>query len=265
MKKLLLIPALFYYSISAQCQCSLPLITDFECTAPSVGSYPSTLTTVTNPSSTGINTSANVGRYVDDGTQGWDALVFDFGSPIDLSTNNILKIKLYSPSSIQILAKLEGGTANREVWSDFSINEGPLNSWIEFNFDFSGYNNNSSSGGDMNTKIVLFFNANVTTGTTTDTYHIDDIRLDSTVLSNEEFSENVVKMHPNPVIHQININSLQVINGYELIDITGKVIARNRVDQQQKFSIDVQTLVGGTYFLRLRSNYSIEIIPFIKH
>jgi len=259
MKKLLLITAFISYS-AVSAQCTLPIITDFECTAPSVGEYPEALTTVANPSKTGINTTDNVGQYIDDGTNAWDALVFDNGTtPIDLSTNNILQIKLYTPTSIQVLGKIEGGTTGREVWSP----ETPVNSWVQFEYDFSQYDNNNAAGGDMNTRIILFFNASKADGTPTDTYYIDDIKWTST-LSNEEFSVNDVTIHPNPAVNQININSQQVINGYDLIDLTGKVIKSSSVNQLKNFSIDVSALEEGAYFLNVKSNSSNETLKFIK-
>lgn len=153
---------------------TLPTVTDFESTKPAIGSYPTKLLTVSNHVPSGINTSSTIGQYTDDGTNGFDGLIFDYGSAIDLTTNNILKIKLYSTSSIQILAKLEGGSADREIWSSFSGDEGALNSWIEFTYDFSLYSNNST-GGDGNTRIVLFVNAGVSSGTTSDIFYIDDV------------------------------------------------------------------------------------------
>ncbi|MGB5982563.1 MAG: T9SS type A sorting domain-containing protein [Nonlabens sp.] len=152
-------------------QCNDPVITDFECSAPSnpiIGA----LATVPNPFPGGINNSNNVGRYTDDGTQGFDAMVVDYGSAIDLSVNNVLKLKFYSRSSVQILAKLEGGTP-QEIYSDFS----QVNTWQELAFDFS------ASIGNGNSRLVLFVNAAVTSGTPTDFYYLDDILFEDTVLT----------------------------------------------------------------------------------
>ena len=93
---------------------------------------------------------------------------------MDLSTHSILKLKLYSPASIQILVKIEGG-ASHEKYSILS-GDSNINTWTELEFDFSSYANNNVAGGDMNTRIVFFVNAGVTTGTTTDVYYIDDIQ-----------------------------------------------------------------------------------------
>lgn len=104
-------------------------------------------------------------------------LMFNYGTlniNVDLYNNylftllnnyNKLKFKLFSTSSIQVLAKIEGGSAV-EKWSDFST----ANTWQEFSYDFS----DSVTNG--NTKLVLFFNAGQSNGSIQDTYLIDELR-----------------------------------------------------------------------------------------
>ena len=38
--------------------------------------------------------SNNIGEFIDDGTNGWDNLLIDYGTEIDLTTNTILSFKL---------------------------------------------------------------------------------------------------------------------------------------------------------------------------
>ena len=120
---------------------------------------------VNNPLISCENRSQSVGKYTDNGSEPWDAFILNYGNPINLNTYNKLKFKLYTPSSIQVLAKIEGGSAV-EKWSDFSI----VDSWQEFTYDFS----DSISNG--NTTLVLFFNAGQSNGSTQDIYFIDNLR-----------------------------------------------------------------------------------------
>ncbi|MDD7914135.1 T9SS type A sorting domain-containing protein [Polaribacter haliotis] len=264
MKKILLIVLFISYNTFAQCVD--PTLTDFECSGPSHGAYPTTLTKVANPSATGINTSANVGRYVDNGTEGFDALVFDYGTAIDLSTNNFLKIKLHTPKSIQILAKLEGGTSAREVWSPFSIDEGPLNSWIEFTFDFSGFSDNST-GGDANTKLVLFINAGKSDGTTSDIYFLDDIQWTSSATAgiNDIALEKEIVAFPTITKDLVNIkttgNNIQNVNVY---NISGQKVIQNKNINKQEYLLDVSKLSKGIYFVKVKSNNNVKDIKIIK-
>lgn len=231
--------------------CVDPIITDFECTTPS---HPlsGAITSITNPVSGGINNSSNVGEYTDDGTNGWDSLIIDYGEAIDLSLNNQLKFKLYSPTSIQVMVKLEGGVA-QEIWSGFSN----TNVWEEFIFDFTG------SIGDGNTKIVLFFNANVTSGTSTDIYYIDDLEWGSATLSVDNISSpNNIKIFPNPVINRINIESNKgVIKSFSVSDTFGRVLIN---EAYNGLEIDLSVLSSGQYFLNMKTDTSNEVFKILK-
>ena len=231
---------------------NFPIISDFESLNPAVP-FSGNIQTVSNPFYDGINTSTSVGEYIDDGTNGWDNLLIDFDSEIDLSSYPFLTFKLYSPSSIQVLAKLEGGT-DGEVWSDYSLE----NTWEEFNFDFS------SSVGNGNTKIVLFFNAAQETGTSTDIYYIDDIRLSSSLsLIEEGVSE--LKIYPNPVNKVLKVRSSDIINSYELYDVRGKVILIENNLNEKNFEIDISNLHSDMYILKTYSNTKHESFKILKN
>lgn len=235
--------------------CEEPVITDFECSA---ASQPITgaLVTVANPVSGGINTSANVGQYTDDGTQGFDALIIDYGAAIDLSSNSIFKLKFYSPSSVQILAKLEGSgnpANDLEIYTDFSA----VDTWEEFVFDFS------AAQGNGNTKLVLFFNPTVTTGTPTDIYYIDDLLFDSTLSLEEITLDEKIVLYPNPTTNQINISSAQTIDNYQIFNVLGKTVLTDNSENISN-TVDVSALKSGIYFITINTEISRATIKFIK-
>lgn len=124
-----------------------------------------TITIVSNPLISCENRSQDVGKYIDNGLEPWDAFVLNYNTQINLNDFNKLKFKFFSSSSVQVLAKLEGGTPV-EKWSDFSL----INTWQEFSYDFS----DSILNG--NTTLVLFFNAGQNNGSTEDLYFIDELR-----------------------------------------------------------------------------------------
>ena len=149
-------------------QCADPIITDFECPTPShplVGA----ITTIPNPFMAGINTSPNIGQFADDGTAPFDNLSVNYGTPIDLSVNSILHVKVYTQLStampIPFAAKLEGGATPLEISTTIDAS----NTWIEYTFDFSSV----SAGG--NTTLILFFNIGQTNGAAGDLYYIDEL------------------------------------------------------------------------------------------
>ena len=232
---------------------NFPIVSDFESLNPSVP-LSGNIQTVSNPFYDGINTSTNVGEYIDDGTNGWDNLLIDFETEIDLSSNPFLSFKLYSTSSIQVLAKLEGGTADAEVWSDYSLE----NTWEEFNFDFS------NSVGSDNTKLVLFFNAAQESGNSTDIYYVDDVRFASSLSLIEERIYELI-IYPNPVNNILNIISNDIINSYELFDISGRLILSENQLNKKIFEIDISNLDSDIYFLNTYSETKHESFKILKN
>ena len=228
-----------------------PTISDFESLNPSVP-LSGNIQTVSNPFYDGINTSTSVGEFIDDGTNGWDNLLIDFDNEIDLSSNPFLTFKLHSSSSIQVLAKLEGGT-DAELWSDYSAE----NTWEEFNFDFS------TSIGNGNTKLILFFNAAQESGTSTDIYYIDDIRFTSSLSSIDE-GISKFKMYPNPVANFVKIISNDITNSYKLYDIRGRLILAENHLYKKNFEIDISNLGSDIYILNIYSETKQESFKILK-
>ena len=230
----------------------LPIISDFESLNSSV---PMTgdIQTVSNPYYSGINTSTNVGQYTDDGTNGWDNLLVEYSTEIDLSSNPFLSFKLYTPSSIQVMVKLEGGIAV-EKWSDFSS----INIWEEFNYDFS----DAASKG--NTKVVLFFNPGNQTGTTKDVYYIDDVKWSSTLSIKNSRKISELTFYPNPVDDIIRIESIFNINSFIIFDVQGKSLISKKNINKKSVEIDISMLNSGTYFLKNIFEKEIKTLKLIK-
>lgn len=253
MKKILFL-ILITSQISAQCV--LPVLTDFECSGPAIGSYPSTLTTVVNFDKSGINSSDNVGKYEDNGTEGYDAIIFDYSTAIDLSTNNFLKLKFHTTKEVQLLVKLEGGSNQRELFSNFVANE-ELNSWVEFVFDFSEFSNNAS-GGDGNTKLVIFVNPGVTSGNNPDTYYLDDIMWGSSATASIIDNElNKATVFPTIFQEYLNIKSQELIKEVNVFNVNGKSVFTKSKIHNNEDSINLSQLSKGYYFIKIVTDKSI--------
>lgn len=254
MKKTLLFSAMLVVSLSVHSQCVDPMISDFECSAPSHPFTGNGIATIDNLYSGGINTSAHIGEYTDNGTDGWDNLQVDYESVIDLSTHNILRFKLYTSKSIQILAKIEGGTTNpKEAWSDYS----QIDQWQELLLDFS------SAASDGNTKLILFFNADKTDGTTTDKYYIDDLEWVSQAdLSNNDIRIiSDVNIYPNPSKSFINISSTQKFTKAEIYNSIGQIVKSIEANNLKR--IDISNLTSSIYTLKLYGNKVISVRKLI--
>lgn len=148
---------------------SAKILDDFECQRNIAYANPgfADITVVANPDKTGINTSAQVGRYKDTGSE-FHAMVLDWGGALPLKDRNIVKIKLWAPVAGNLLVKLEGGTSPGKE-TPVPVTE--LNKWVEYTINLS------DQATANHTKLVFFFNAGVLPGAN-DIYYVDDIALD---------------------------------------------------------------------------------------
>lgn len=151
------------------------ILDDFECQRNvnyTVGA--DQLNAIPNPDITNANTSARVGEFRD-GTGAFEALVIDFGDPVDLTVNNQLSIQVWSPGIVPLLFKWEGGSGNPvERFVDVSA----TNEWVTYDIDFSDL-----AGSDF-TRLVLFFNAGNDTAED-ELYYIDNIELNRAPFRND--------------------------------------------------------------------------------
>lgn len=117
-------------------------------------------TTVTNAYSSGINTSANIGRYEDTNAQ-YANMSFDVSTPFDLTTNNVVTVKVYVPtpgSAYSETAQLELKLQDKNSGTPWETQAGVTQSysydtWQTLTFDFSGSANIS-----IFNRIVVQFN-----------------------------------------------------------------------------------------------------------
>jgi hypothetical protein len=88
-----------------------------------------------------------------------------------------------------------------------------------------------------------------------------------TVGITEVAKQNDFMLFPNPAKSFIKISSN--INGnvkinYEVVDVLGKVVLQNENNNSEQFSININDLNSGIYFLRLQVNNSIVVKKFVK-
>jgi hypothetical protein len=123
--------------------------------------------TVANPSATGLNTSAKVGKFTR-GWEGWSGTYSPMGAPnnpIDFSVGKIIKVLVYNPDAALIGAKLNvelewaiGGKPSNGV-AVLKVPVTTSGAWEELVFDFSGIA--AIPDGTKFTQLVLRFNDSV--------------------------------------------------------------------------------------------------------
>jgi hypothetical protein len=126
---------------------------------------------VANPQSNGINTSSFVAQVVKTaGSEVWAGTAITLTEPIDFSTYQTIKIKVWSPAAgIPVLLKLEN-SSNTGINTELSATTTVANAWQELTYDLSGINNNNNYQ-----NVVLFFDFG--TNGTGATYYFDDVKL----------------------------------------------------------------------------------------
>jgi hypothetical protein len=88
-----------------------------------------------------------------------------------------------------------------------------------------------------------------------------------TIGVSELLKQNDFALFPNPAKSLITISSTiigSVKVNYEIVDILGKVVIQSENTGSDKFSIDINVLNSGIYFLRLQVNNSLVVKKFVK-
>ena len=126
---------------------------------------------VANPNASGINMSANVGQITkNSGSQPWAGIIMPLPAPIDFSSQQKIKIKVWSPqANIPVLLKFEQA-GNPNVSTELTVNTTVANQWEELTYDFAGINNANNYQ-----NLVLIFDFG--TAGTGATYYFDDVKL----------------------------------------------------------------------------------------
>jgi hypothetical protein len=131
---------------------------------------------VINPDPAG-NSSSWVGKYTNNPNFDFCFALANTGTPVNLSVNNLAKMKVWSPvAPSQVLFKFEGG--GKQVEKFVNITE--ANKWVEYEFDLSA----GSAYTTLNTVLVAF---NPFVLGDNNAYYFDDIRLEPNQRCYESF------------------------------------------------------------------------------
>lgn len=131
------------------------------------------VTTSSNPSATGINTSAKVGKMIKSAGQTYGGSLIKVSGNIDFNINKVFRMKVYSPRvGAKVLLKVENasdGTKNFEKEVATTV----ANSWEDLVFDYRAIN----TANTYQNIVLIFDNGTMGDGSTNFTYYFDDIRL----------------------------------------------------------------------------------------
>ena len=130
-------------------------------------------TVINNSQSSGINTSAKVGKMVKNSGQTWGGSWIALAAPINFSAKKLFKMKVFSPRiGAKVLLKVEN-FSNASINYEKEVATTVANAWEELSFDFSGINISESYQ-----KITLIFDlGTMGDGSANFTFLFDDIML----------------------------------------------------------------------------------------
>jgi hypothetical protein len=124
-------------------------------------------TVLTNPSATGINTSATVAQIVRDGGAifGGSKIILD--DNLDFSVNTVLSMKVYTTAPVGTIVKFKLESANG--FAEVDMPTTVSGEWETLEFVFAGTPNN------LNEVVFMFDFGNVGDGSETSTFYFDDV------------------------------------------------------------------------------------------
>lgn len=133
-------------------------------------------TVVSNPQSSGINTSTKVGKMVKNAGQTWGGSWIGLAGPVDFSAGKYFRMKVYSPRvGAKVLLKVENG-ANTALNYEKEVTTTKANAWEDLVFDYTGVN----TANTYDHIVLIFDNGTAGDGSANFTWYFDDIRLANT-------------------------------------------------------------------------------------
>lgn len=211
---------------------------------------------VNNPVPGGINTSAKVGKAIENANSGqpWQGMYTDLPAPVKFTSDKLVKMKVYAAQATSVTMKLEGPLTPGAP-GDSGDNTVPIpsaNAWQELVFDFNNSPNPIPPDVEYQ-RITLIFDLN-NIPSSNRTYYFDDIRLNdgdcaaATGLF-EPLAVEQLRISPNPVSRALQVENLARISRLEVFDLLGQRLASHWVGNGASTSLDLSALQPGLYLL----------------
>ena len=133
-------------------------------------------TVISNPQSSGINTSSKVAKMVKSPGQPYGGSFIALDAPIDFSTNRTFKMKVYSPRvGAKVLLKVENMT-DAAISFEKEVLTTTANAWEDLTFNYSAI----STTNQYQKLVFIFDNGTIGDGSANFTFLFDDVRLTTT-------------------------------------------------------------------------------------
>ena len=200
-------------------------------------------TVATNPSVSGINTSANCAKYkINVGAQSWAGIYSDdIGSLLFTPDNCKIKVMVYKPFISNFLLKFENGGLNFEK----AVPNTLINQWEEITFDFTDKINQTI------TRMVIIPD-NTSVRTAERVCYWDNISFNSNGpngLNNP--SDDNVCLFPNPFKDQLKITAEQEISTITVRNLIGQILINTQANSHELY-LDLRNISTGNYLVTIK-------------
>ncbi len=208
-----------------------------------------------NPNPSGINTSAKVGKAVENASSGqpWQGMYADLPAAIKFGSNKLVKMKVYAPAVASVTMKLENpANPNAPASSgDNTVANTKANEWEEMTWDFSASPNPLPDDGDYQ-RVTIIWDINELP-TADRNWYFDDLRLDNgnctTTGVFEPTQVESLKIAPNPVANVLRVENLAQVSRLDIFNLVGNRVASVWVGNDSNAALDVSSLPAGMYVL----------------
>lgn len=215
------------------------------------------LQNVTNPLTTGINSSNTCGKFfkfippTNDGAFGGTLL-----NPFNSSTYNLAHIELYSPAGAYDFKMVFQDASGTDILDTLFVTSSTPG-WSKFDMDLSKVPTSTSIE-----KFVFLLNSPTSTE---DSIFLDNFSFsfDPFVSINENDALNAISVYPNPFEGEIRLSSEVSFDEVIITDITGKIIKTISNINSNELIINTDTFNSGIYLLKISDqsgNYRTEKI-----
>ena len=104
---------------------------------------------------------------------------------------------------------------------------------------------------------------NIHSSFTQSNLEIDYVRVYQETLSNDSFTKNQIKIHPNPVSDQLKLDGLNTEVSYVIFNNLGQPVKKGNIKNNQP--IEVNSLSKGLYHIKINDDkHSVIIKKLIK-
>jgi hypothetical protein len=218
------------------------------------GDDPANMMIILNPDMSAANPSLFVMKFdVQDGADPWAGAFSDAQGYLTFTEEkHFMEMMVWKSVVSNSALKVEVGGTVTEVKVPNTV----TNEWELLTFDFS------ANIGETLTRLVFFpdFPDERTSGTTV---FVDNIQIVAGPSSVKQTDAGLLRAYPNPVIDQMVVE-YPAMNRIVVRDILGKAVKTVDLQRVDQFTMPVDDLVEGMYFLSVEAENGGSTVKFLK-